>query len=168
MIRQKCLFLDRDGVINYDAGYTYKPKDLILIDGIIETCKLAIQRGYIIVIVTNQSGIARGYYTEDDFWRFMQAIYDVFAKHNIGIAKTYFCPYHPDGVVEKYKQDSKDRKPNPGMILQASAELNIDLSKSILIGDSDTDIQAAKSAGIAKSVLLQSSKHNLTEYQRLF
>ena len=165
---QKCLFLDRDGVINHDSGYTYKVEDLKLIDGIIQTCKLAINSGYIIIIVTNQAGIAKGRYTETDFWLFMDAIYNAFKTHDITISKTYFCPYHPEGIIEKYKKHSEDRKPNPGMILKAVQEFNIDLSQSILIGDSVTDIQAANAAGVKTAILLTNSTHDIDKYRRIF
>ena len=168
MQKQKCLFLDRDGVINIDNGYTHKVKDLVLVDNIIETCLLAISRGYIVVIITNQAGIAKGYYTEEDFFTFMNEIYNVFSQHSILITKTYFCPYHPDAKIEKYKVNSFDRKPNPGMILKAVNDFNIDVSKSILIGDNQTDIQAGENAKIKTNILIKNNTHDIAYYQKIF
>ena len=98
----------------------------------------------------------------------MNQVYNCFAAFNINITKTYFCPYHVDALVKKYKQDSFDRKPNPGMLLQARDDLGIDLLQSVLIGDSITDIQAANRAGITKTFLLTTPYHDLKNYEHLF
>lgn len=157
----KALFLDRDGVINEDEkGYTHKLEDLKIIDGIIEVCLEAQKRGYLLIIVTNQGGIALGYYTEDDFWVFMKGIYEQFERRGVFFTKTYFAPYHPKSTIAKYTDAKLSifRKPNPGMILQAQQDYNINLGSSILIGDKQTDIQAGLKAGIGRNILL-AEKH---------
>ena len=157
----KALFLDRDGVINADHGYVYKNEDCKFIDGIFEFCQKAKAKGYLIIIVTNQAGIARGYYTIEDFRKLTNFIESEFKKKGINITKTYFCPFHEDGIVPEYSRASFDRKPNPGMILQAQNEFNIDLSKSVLIGDKESDIQAAKNAAIGSSFLFDHTSNNI-------
>jgi D-glycero-D-manno-heptose 1,7-bisphosphate phosphatase len=157
----KALFLDRDGIINNNLeGYTHKLENLEILDGIVEICLEAKRRDYKIIIVTNQGGIGLGYFTEEDFWVFMGGIYKHFLQFGIEFTKTYFAPYHPRGTIEKYidKSLEKFRKPNAGMILQAQAEFNIDLSQSVLIGDNITDIQAGLNAGVGRNIWVQSGR----------
>jgi len=148
----KALFLDRDGVINEDYGYVYKKEDFKFKEGIFEALKLAIKKGYTIFIVTNQSGIARKYYTEDDFYQLMEWVKEEFKKRGIIIKDIKFCPHHPDitGVCEC-------RKPNAGMILDLAKKYNIDLKNSIMIGDKDSDIEAGKKAGIGKNLKVKNN-----------
>lgn len=148
------LFLDRDGVINHDAGYTHKKENFVFMDGIFELCAAFEQAGFLIFVITNQAGIARGYYTEQEFLELTGWMERKFAEKGIRIAKTYYCPFHPDGVIEKYKCNSIDRKPNPGMILKARGEFGITLSKSVLIGDRGHDIEAGKAAGVGRNVII--------------
>jgi len=110
--------------------------------------------GYLLIIVTNQAGIARGLYTEEDFRILNEWMLKEFAKRNINISGVYYSPYHPEGCIEKYQKNSFCRKPNPGMILQARQEFNIDLETSILIGDQETDIEAGIRAGIMMNILV--------------
>lgn len=158
--KNKALFLDRDGVINIDHGHVGKIEDFEFIDGIFDLCKIAQDKGYIILVITNQGGIAKGYYTEEDFLRLTNFKEGKFKEKGINILKTYYCPYHIDGKIEKFKKESSDRKPNPGMILRAVKEFNIDPSQSILIGDKKTDIEAGKSAGVKTLELFQGDDHN--------
>jgi D-glycero-D-manno-heptose 1,7-bisphosphate phosphatase len=144
----KALFLDRDGVINIDSGYVYQQEKFIFINGIFELVKKANVRHYKVIIVTNQAGIGRGFYTEKDFWDLMNWVKDEFTKHDAIIDDIYFCPHHPEFGLVEYKQDSYDRKPNPGMFLKAQKKHNLDMSKSIMIGDKDVDMIAAMRAGI--------------------
>jgi len=151
------LFLDRDGVINVEKNYVHKIKDFEFVSGIFEFCQTALANEYHIFVVTNQAGIGRGYYTTKDFERLNCWMVSEFKKRGITITDVYSCPFHPDAGVGKFKRDSFDRKPNPGMILKASSSYNIDLQSSILVGDKESDIQAAKNAGVGKPVLLTKS-----------
>lgn len=159
------LFLDRDGVINVDYAYVSKQEDFEFIDGIFELCQLAKQLGYLIFVVTNQAGIGRGYYTEEDFWNLTDWMCSVFKFHGAVIDKVYFCPFHPVHGVGKYKVDSSCRKPKPGMILQAAKEFCVDLQRSVLVGDKATDIQAGLAAGVGCNLLYSpyvSDRHQST------
>lgn len=152
--RNKALFLDRDGVINKDFGYVYQKEEFEFIDGIFDLCKKAQDKEYKIIIITNQSGIARGYYSEDEFLRLTKWVENEFLKRGIKIEKTFYSPYHEDGKVDKFVKYSFQRKPNPGMIIDAVEEFKIDVSKSIMIGDKKTDMLAAKAAKIGKRILV--------------
>jgi D-glycero-D-manno-heptose 1,7-bisphosphate phosphatase len=149
----KALFLDRDGVINYDSGYTHKIHGFTFKQDVFSFVKEFYDKGYLIFIITNQSGIARGYYTIDQFNQLTAHIHSVFKENNINITKTYFSPYHIHGVIPEFTRHSACRKPGSGMIFQAKQEYNIDLSQSVLIGDQETDIQAGKNAGINHNFL---------------
>ncbi len=145
---QKALFLDRDGVINVEKHYLYKIEDFEFIDGIFELCSFYQNKGYKIFVVTNQSGIARGYYTKEDFLKLSLWMEQSFKDNGVMIEKTYCCPHHPD-----ISGACKCRKPKPGMLLEAAKEFNIDLQKSIIIGDKERDIEAGLNAGLKKSFL---------------
>ncbi len=149
---QKALFLDRDGVINVEVNYLHKIEDFIFIDGIFELCKYYQNLGFIIIVVTNQSGIARDYYTEDDFNVLTTWMIKEFNKHNIKIQKVYHCPHHPDFGLK-----CNCRKPEPGMLLEAKKQFDIDMKRSILIGDKESDIEAAINAGLTESYLFDES-----------
>lgn len=148
----RALFLDRDGVINVEKNYVYKIEDFEFIDGIFELTKYFQDKGYLIVVITNQAGIGRGYYTEEDFHKLNDWMIEQFKKRSITITEVYYCPYHPTHGIGEYLKDSFERKPNPGMILKASEKYNIDLSESVLIGDKDSDIKAGEAAGILKNI----------------
>jgi D-glycero-D-manno-heptose 1,7-bisphosphate phosphatase len=142
------LFLDRDGVINVDIGYLHRPEDCRFIPGIFDLVRAANRAGYPVLVVTNQAGIGRGIYTEETFQVFTRWMTGEFAKHGATIDKVYHCPHHPDAGVGAYKIQCACRKPQPGMLLQARAEFDIDMPHSIMIGDSRTDLQAAQAAGV--------------------
>jgi len=148
----KAAFLDRDGVINEDYGYVGNIEKFEFKEGIFELLKFLQERGYELFIVTNQSGIARGFYSKDDFHSLMDYMINELKKRDIKITDYRFCPHHPDITGE-----CECRKPKPGMILSLAKEYNIDLKKSIMIGDSLSDIKAAKNAGITKSYLVKES-----------
>lgn len=150
----KAVFLDRDGVINEDGRYIYRIDDFKFKDGIFEFCRAAQEKGYLLIVVTNQSGIARGYYTEEDFLKLNEWMCGKFREEGIMIRKVYYCPYHPTKGIGKYKVDSYDRKPNPGMLERAAKEFDIDLKHSVVIGDKDSDMQAGRAASVGKLVLL--------------
>ena len=151
---KKALFLDRDGVINEEKNYVHKIKDFEFIDGIFNLCRAAINREMILVVVSNQAGIGRGLYTETDFWQLTQWMEEHFKKEKAPLTKVYYCPFHPEFGIGDYRQQSLDRKPNPGMILRARDELGIDLTNSVMIGDKESDMLAAAAAGIGKKILL--------------
>lgn len=143
----RALFLDRDGVINRDSGYTFKADGFVFIDGIFDLCRAAVRSGYLLIVVTNQAGVGRGYYSEQDFLTLTEWMRQRFIEEGAPVSDVFYCPYHPEHGVGRYKKDSFDRKPNPGMLLQAAAKHGLDLARSIMIGDKDSDMQAAKSAG---------------------
>ena len=149
---RKALFLDRDGVINVDEGYVHKISDFKFIDGIFDFCKKYQAKGYLIIIITNQAGIARGYYSHEDFAKLTIWMTEQFKLHGIDIAKVYYCPHHPDFDI-----DCNCRKPNPGMIFDAKREFDINIPESVLIGDKPSDIAAGRSAGIEKLILINSN-----------
>lgn len=153
MKHRPALFLDRDGVINVDHAYVFQRDHFEFIEGIFDLCRAAKQLGYLIFVVTNQAGIGRGYYTEQDFLSVTEWMCDVFNSQGVIIDKVYFCPSHPQYGLGEYRIDSPYRKPNPGMILQAVEEFSVDLEKSLLIGDKQSDMQAGITAGVMCNLL---------------
>lgn len=153
MSKPRALFLDRDGVINVDAGYTWRIEDFHFIDGIFDLCRQACQLGYVLVVATNQSGIGRGLYSEADFQHLTAWMRQRFDAEGAPLAAVYHCPYHPDGVGD-YARHSDWRKPRPGMLLQAARDLGLDLGQSLMVGDSENDMAAARAAGLAACVRL--------------
>ena len=147
-MKQKALFLDRDGVVNVEKEYLYKIEDFEFIEGIFDLCRHYQSLGYLIFIVTNQSGIARNYYSEEDFSMLTQWMIAAFKKEGVTITKVYHCPHHP-----KISGACSCRKPEPGMLFQAAKEYNIDLSQSIMIGDKERDVQAGINAGLRENYL---------------
>lgn len=142
-VHRPAAFLDRDGVLNVDHGYTHQPEQLEWIDGAPEAVRLLNEAGYFVFVVTNQSGIARGYFDEDavkSFHGHMQKTLAAFGAH---VDAFYYCPHHPNGTVRSLAIRCRCRKPGPGMLEQAAEEWPIDLSTSFMIGDKDEDIAAA-------------------------
>ena len=159
IIKKPCCFLDRDGVINYDKGYTYKIKDFVFKPKVKEAIKYLNDNNYYISIVSNQSGIARGYYKINDVHLLHKYLLRQLYNFGAYIDKIYFSPFHPHGKILKYRKNSNLRKPKIGMLKLSQKELNFDKSKTFLIGDADSDIQAAKNFKI-KGYLV---KKNLLE-----
>lgn len=159
-MKQKALFLDRDGVINKEINYLNRIEDFIFIDGIFEICHFFQNKGYKIFIITNQAGISRGYYTEDDYQKLTKWMLEEFQNNGISITKVYHCPHHPEitGICAC-------RKPNPQMILNAQFEFDLNLSESVLIGDKLSDIEAGKNAGVGLNILI--SPNNLSNILNL-
>jgi D-glycero-D-manno-heptose 1,7-bisphosphate phosphatase len=150
----KALFLDRDGVINTEKNYVSRIEDFEFITGIFDLCSRAQAMGFRLFVITNQAGIARGYYTTADYETLTAWMLDEFTSRGIHIERVYYCPFHPTAGIGKYQRDSYDRKPNPGMILQAREAFNLDLASSVLIGDKDSDMEAGRTAGVGYNVLL--------------
>jgi len=144
------LFLDRDGVINVDHAYVYQKENFDFIDGVFELVAAAKRAGYLVVVVTNQAGIGRGYYTPDDFHLLMDWVGEQFLARGGALDGVYYCPHHPEHGIGEYRQDSADRKPGPGMLLRAARELDIDLARSLMVGDKASDAQAGQAAGLTK------------------
>ena len=148
----KALFLDRDGIINRDYGYVSKRDKFVFTEGIFEFLQLFISKGYTLFIVTNQSGIGRGYYSEDDFKVLTQWMIRSFREKDINIAEVYYCPHAPE-------QNCKCRKPSIGMITQALNTYPIDLESSWMIGDKESDIMLARNATIAHTIFIGEESH---------
>lgn len=155
---RRALFLDRDGVINKDVGYLHRTEDFEFIDGAIETCREFQEAGYLLIVITNQAGIARGYYTEEDFQTLNSWMLEQFKQSGVQLDGVYYSPFHPEHGLGRYKQDSFCRKPNPGLILQAQREHHIDLPASILVGDKESDIEAGLAANVGTCVLVRSGR----------
>jgi D-glycero-D-manno-heptose 1,7-bisphosphate phosphatase len=158
----KALFLDRDGVINIEKNYLYRVEDFEFIDGVFELCKHFQNLGFIIVVITNQSGIARGYYSQDDFLKLSSWMVDEFKKQGINISRVYHCPHHPD-----FSGECECRKPKNGMILEAQKDFDIDLKNSVLVGDSESDIEAAISSNIQQTYLLSQKNVATKAFKRV-
>ena len=142
------LFLDRDGVLNVDRGYVSRIEDLEWIEGAHECVKRFNERGWWVFVVTNQSGIARGYYTEDDMRTLHKHMEEELNRAGAHIDRFYHCPYHEEGEIPFYRKESFDRKPKPGMLLNAMGDFPVKRDASFLIGDKQTDIEAAHAAGV--------------------
>ena len=153
-MKHKALFLDRDGVINDEVGFLQRPEDVRFVDGIFSLCRTAQSLGYKLVIVTNQSGIARGFFTAQTFEALMEWMRLEFAREGVVLDAVYHCPYHPELGIGPYKREHEDRKPSPGMLLRAERELGINLGESVMVGDRCTDVQAANAAGLSEAFLI--------------
>ncbi len=152
-MQNKAIFLDRDGVINVDIHYAHKPEQITFIDGIFDFCRHARALGYVLIVVTNQAGIGRGYYNEEQFRDLMDWMMARFETENAPLDAYYFCPHHPVHGQGEFKIECECRKPKPGMILRAARHYDIDLTQSMLIGDKQSDIDAAIAAGVGKHLL---------------
>ncbi|WP_233843751.1 D-glycero-beta-D-manno-heptose 1,7-bisphosphate 7-phosphatase [Dyella sp. 2HG41-7] len=151
--RKKALFLDRDGVINVNHGYVHTPGQTDWVDGIFQLCRIAQNADYQLVVVTNQAGIARGYYTEAAYLTYTRWMHGQFAERGIRLLATYYCPHHPEGLGE-WRLNCECRKPQPGMILAAADRYDIDLSASVMVGDNVSDLQASQAAGVGAYVMI--------------
>jgi D-glycero-D-manno-heptose 1,7-bisphosphate phosphatase len=143
---RRALFLDRDGVINRDAGYTHRIEDFVWIDGVRELGRAASALGFGVIIVTNQSGIGRGYYSVAQFNELSRWVMDEMAKAGVRVVRTVACPHRPE-------DGCSCRKPAPEMLLTAARDLRLDMGRSVLVGDKPTDIEAGRAAGVGMSIL---------------
>lgn len=153
---RKAAFLDRDGVINKDRAYVHRWEDFEFVPGAIEGMRHLQDAGYALVVVTNQSGLARGYYTEAQYQALTTALREHLASQGVELAGVYHCPHHPKGAVPELAIDCDCRKPAPGMLLQAARELGLSLPDSLLVGDKPSDIEAARAAGVGRAYLVAS------------
>lgn len=163
---KRAVFLDRDGVLNVDNGYVSQVDDFEFIEGVIEACKKLKEKGFLLVVITNQSGIARGYFSEEQFHTLTEWMDWSLADRGVDLDGIYYCPHHAQKGEGEYKIECDCRKPKPGMLTSAIEELNIDVSRSILVGDKESDIQAGISAGVETNYLVRTGK-DITEQGKL-
>lgn len=147
-MKQKTVFLDRDGTINVEKNYLYRPEDFQFIENAPEAIALLKKHGYQVIVVTNQAGVARGYYTEEDVKRLHEYINEQLRKWNTQIDAFYYCPHHPTAGIGKYKRNCNCRKPKTGMFEQACRDFEVDLENSWMIGDNKGDIEAGRNFGL--------------------
>ncbi|EGT3622388.1 D,D-heptose 1,7-bisphosphate phosphatase [Morganella morganii] len=152
------VFLDRDGTINVDTGYVHKVDDFQFIENAIEAMQSIKQMGYALIIVTNQAGIARGMYTEDQFMHLTEWMDWSLADRGVDLDGIYYCPHHPEGTVEEFRQVCNCRKPAPGMLLDAQKYLKIDMGNSYMVGDKLDDMLAGRAAEVGTTVLVRTGK----------
>lgn len=157
----KAVFLDKDGTLVEDVPYNIDPDLIRLADGAFESLRLLQEAGYKLIVVTNQSGIARGFFEEYDLHSVRGRLRELFTSAGVNLTGFYYCPHHPEGSVEKYSVECYCRKPNPGMFFRAALEHDIDLSESWMVGDILHDIEAGNRAG-CRTVLV--NNHNETEW----
>lgn len=148
------LFLDRDGVVNHEVGYLHLASGVRFVEGIFSLCQTAQSLGYRLVIVTNQSGIARGFYSTAQFEELMTWMHARFTAENVTLHAVYHCPYHPEHGIGEFRREHEDRKPNPGMLFRAARDHSLDLTRSVMIGDRCSDLAAAHAAHLRQAFLL--------------
>jgi D,D-heptose 1,7-bisphosphate phosphatase len=159
----RAAFLDRDGVINVDRAYVSRWADFAFLPGAVEAvCQLS-KAGYLPIVVTNQSGIARGYFEEAEFLELNRQMLAAFVAAGATIAGVYYCPHLPDGKVLRWRLDCDCRKPRPGMLLRAAKEHDLSLGHCLLVGDKRTDIMAARAAGVGRAYLVRAEGDRRTE-----
>ncbi|EPE37370.1 D,D-heptose 1,7-bisphosphate phosphatase [Candidatus Photodesmus katoptron] len=149
------VFLDRDGVLNVDYGYVYNKSNFDFIDNVFEATRQLQCMGYILVLITNQSGIARGLFTKKDFLSLTTWMYRSFLKHKVEFTGIYYCPHHPTLGLGKYLTQCNCRKPKPGMLIKARDYLNIDMKNSVMVGDKVEDMIAANRANVGTKILVR-------------
>jgi len=154
----KAIFLDCDNTLIEDPGYINNPDQVRLLEGVAEALIELKAMGYKLIVVSNQSGVARGIVTEEVLGEIHNRLEQLLAEKGVYLDRIYYCPYHPDGVIPKYRKESDWRKPNPGMLLAAAEELDIDLGQSWVIGNSGRDIEAGLRVG-CKTILINHSSH---------
>jgi D-glycero-D-manno-heptose 1,7-bisphosphate phosphatase len=154
----RALFLDRDGVVNEEVGYLHRIEDVRFVPGIFSLCRKASALGYRLIVVTNQAGIARGYYTEEDFERLMVSMRAAMRVEGVELDAVYFCPFHPEHGIGRYKQEHEDRKPGTGMLRRGVLEFGVSLAESVLVGDRCSDMAAANAAGLRQAFLVSGTE----------
>lgn len=161
--KNKAVFLDRDGTINIEKNYLYKIEDFEFLDGVIESLKKLCDAGFLLVIVTNQSGIGRGYYTEEDYEVLNNWLLKILDENGVKIAASYFCPHLPDASIDKYRMDCNCRKPKLGLFEQAVKDLNIDLDNSFAIGDKIRDLAICEKSVCKGFLISENEKKEIIE-----
>jgi D-glycero-D-manno-heptose 1,7-bisphosphate phosphatase len=149
-------FIDRDGVINEERNYVHQIDDFVFLPGAIHALRRLQDMGFLLVVVTNQAGIARGFYSLAQFDKLTNHMKQELRLGGVTISGIYYCPHHPNGAVKELAIDCDCRKPRPGMLLTAAKELGLDLAKSVLVGDKHSDILAGQSAGVPINILVES------------
>lgn len=160
----KAAFLDRDGVINHDHGYVHRVDDFDFIPGVFTACRQLLELDYRLIIVTNQAGIGRGYYTEADFQALTEWMRQQFLKEGVEITAVYHCPFHPEAKLSEYRQVSPYRKPGPQMLLDAAQQHKVDLRASFVVGDKPSDIAAGRAAGVERCYFIGDAARLTTDY----
>lgn len=155
-VKPKAAFIDRDGVINEERNYVHRIEDFVLLPGVAQGLALLRDAGFRLIVVTNQAGIARGYYDQGAMDRLHDHLREQLALQGVALDAIYFCPHHPSGSVKELAFECDCRKPAPGMLLQAAKDFDIDMSASVLIGDKLSDVQAGKRAGVGRVVIVES------------
>lgn len=155
---RKAAFIDRDGVINEDRAYVYRSADFEFIPGSIDALRALRAAGFLLVVVTNQSGIARGLFTEADYHALAAYMRERLSLAGVSLDSVQYCPHLPDAPLEQYRRDCECRKPRAGMIRAAAEQLQIDPAQSILIGDRKADVEAGRAAGVGRCFLVRSGK----------
>lgn len=156
----KAAFLDRDGVVNVDYGYVYTPSTFALCPDVLQACRRLHEADYKLIVVTNQAGIGRGYYTTEQFLDFTRWIDDLFRDAGVPITATYYCPHHPEMGLGEYRKACQCRKPAPGMLLRAISEHGLNAGESFLAGDKLSDIEAARAAGVRGYLVGEEGEYN--------
>jgi D-glycero-D-manno-heptose 1,7-bisphosphate phosphatase len=163
--KRRAVFLDRDGTINEEVGYLSNPEEFVLIDGSAEAVLKLNQAGLLVVVVSNQSGVARGYFTEDDVKRVNEKMTEELEKVGARLDAIYYCPHHSEFGDEKYRAECNCRKPMPGMVEEAKRKFDIDVSRSFVVGDHAGDIELAHNVGASSIFVL--TGHGREEYDKM-
>ena len=150
----RALFLDRDGVINEEIGYMYRSEDVRFVEGIFSLCRTAASLGYKLIVVTNQAGIARGLYSEEEYQTLMTWMRAELRREGVELDAVYHSPYHPEHGIGEYKREHEDRKPGTGMLRRGVREFGVSLEDSVMVGDRCTDVAAANAAGLRQMFLI--------------
>ncbi len=154
----RALFLDRDGVVNEEVGYLHRAEEVRFVDGIFPLCRTATRLGYRLIVVTNQAGIARGYYSEADFHALMEFMRDQLRTEGVELDAVYYCPFHPEHGIGEYKREHEDRKPGTGMLLRGAREFGVELRESVMVGDRCSDVAAANAAELRQVFLISGTE----------
>ena len=152
---RKAAFIDRDGVLNEERAFVHRIEDLVFLPGAVEALRLLKEAGYLLVVVTNQSGIARGLYTESDYLTLTEHMRERLAAAGVTLDAVEYCPHLPDASVERYRVECDCRKPKPGMLRRSIEALDIDPDVSLLVGDRLSDVEAGRAAGISRCFIVR-------------